>query len=532
MSRMSNVIGIDFGTSSCRAAHMKGESPVIIPNRFSDGKMPFIVEIPKTKPIWSFSSIKQKIGFEEVVSIGGEKKLIIDLASNIFSAIKEDVGRYVGKDFYGTVVTVPSCFAEKQRAAIKTAAEKGGFEAVRLVDESIAAVLASGIKEDERNILVYALGGGVFTASIFKINSGIPQPLWHEGNRKLGGNDFDASIVTHTIGKINFYLDSVAFRPGSIPVQKLQKLKFHAEQAKIWLSEEVAVEIGTSLKDFIALEDSNNVQHELKLTLTRSEFERIVSQYIETTITLTKKATKRAGLAKEDIGTILLVGGSTRIPLVEKMIREEFGDEIIKAPNELVVTGAAMYGSQIPKATMKKDKQLQQKEEASDIGAETPPSMESIRNGDMSWLKEFSPYFIDAQLLWQSGKQDNAIETLENMLKELPKFIANLYCNRGEMLLDTDNIDKAILYLEKGLIHNKTDKSIKVAFHKACNLKGAKLANKGSLLKARSIIKKGLKCNPDCTGCRCLLLNIEDALKKQRRSGKSLRRGFRQKKKK
>lgn len=514
---MGTIIGIDFGTSFCRTAVCKDGKVDLIPNRYSRGRIPFVIEYPKKDNLleedvkektlqFNFSSIKQKVGFEETILIEGSKVLVIDLASNLFSAVRDDVKGHVGEDISGAIITVPSCFAEKQRAAIRRAAKKGGFEAVRLLDESTAAVLASGVNEEGKTVLVYALGGGVFNVSLFKISNGVPQPLWHEGDRELGGNDFDTSIIAYIINRLIPHPGSRAFRPSQAFIQKL---KSHAEKAKIDLSEKSTVEIKISIHE------------ELRLTLTRSEFERIITRYIETTLSLTKKAIQRAGLTKADIDSVMLIGGSTRIPLVEKMLQEEFEKEIIRAPEELIVTGAAVYGVQFSEEINKESIQYPREEELSPLKIETeipnkiePPETES-RGG-------LSEYFVNAMSFWQHGEQDKAIDTLENLLKELPIFIANLYYERGKNLLENDNIDKAILFLEKGLNYKKEDNYLQRVYHKACNKKGTILINKGNLSEAKSTLKKGLKYNPDCTGCRDLLSKIENVTKKQHYSGKRI----------
>jgi molecular chaperone DnaK (HSP70) len=540
---MIDLISIDFGVQKCRIACMDGDSPVIIPNKFSDSGMPLIVEYSgksysrlwEKRPVrsspWSFSSVKQKIGFDGPIVLNGKRYESMDLAASIFSSIKEDAEKYLGRNIHRAVITVPSCFTDKQRVAIKTSAEKSGFDVIRLLDESIAVVLALYTKEEEdyKNI-IYALGGGVFTVSAIKVNNGIPQSLWHEGKIQLGGNEFDASIISYILDRFPLQSDSVARK---INHAFIKRLKIHTEQVKIKLSKEssgeIVIDLGNEFKTSVAGIDVK----QLRLPFTRTEFEDMISGYIDNTISITNKMIDKSDLNRKDIDKFILVGGSTRIPLIKKMIKEEFGDRIIKASDELIAIGAAIYGAQIPAVTKDENRERKNWHNAPKSNEETilPKKTHSLQLEDETWKKEFLPYLTDAQADWRNGSEDEAIDTLENMLKELHKFIANLYHIKGKEIFDSNEIDQALLYLEKGLVHNKDDEQLGKAYHKACGKKGFKLAKKGNLFEARSVVKKGLTYYSDCAGCKEVLKNIEDAIKIKRRSGKKTLGRYRRKKK-
>lgn len=524
---MGKIIGIDFGTSLCRTAVYKSGSVEIIPNRFSEGKMPLLIEYfrkdkqlqeisKETIPAFSFSSIKQKIGFEETMQIEDRSTTAIELTTDIFRAIKEDIKGHTNEEICGAVVAVPPCFTEKQRVALKMVAEKGGFDTIKLLDSSTLTVMAAEIQEEGKVLLVYALGAGVFTASVFRIVHGIPQALCHEGDRNLGGNDFDASIISFIFNKLN--LDRAILK---YDISTLRKLKDIAEQVKIRLSKKTEVEFDVNLVDFLSqdsLDDTKGKTKE-KLFLTRAEFENHIYQYVENTISLTNKAIQGAGCTKEDINSIILIGGSCKVPLVANRIREEFEKEVVLAPDELVVRGAALYATQVP-IEEKKKIELQEKEESAplQVDIEIPRRVESKQTSGKSWLNAYSPCLMNAQSLWESGNQDKAIDGMESLINELSGLIANLYCSRGEMLLN-NNFDRAIEYFEKALAYNKDSKSIKKVFHEACGKKGKELFEKGNYHEAKMTVKRGLRYKPECSGCRELLKHIEVAIRNKKFSG-------------
>lgn len=509
---MNALIGIDFGTVECRIAYPKDENVVVLPNHFLNSRMfpifEYLHERKADRESFCFTSLKQKMGFQEQVVFDGRKVMALDLVSNIFRSIREEVKQLSGQDISCTVVAVPSCFVDKQRAAVRKAAEKAGFDSVRLVDESLAALIALGLKGDTINVLVYSLGGGIFTVSLFQIVNGNPRALWHEGDRKLGGNEFDTSII-------NFIIDKAGFDRSSLNLNStsLKKLKFLAEQLKIELSNKMSIEVDINIRDYFGNVADRITQNNLKFILTRAEFENMIHRFIEKTISFAKKAVQEAGLTNNDIDSVVLIGGSSRIPLVERMVREEFGKEFILASDELIATGAAMYGAQIAETTMKDKVQPETKIESLQPKSEIQKTTEPSQTDDMNWLNEFSPYLIDSQLLWNRGKQDEAIVTLEKLLQQLPKFIANLYYNRGEALLNTEKISEAIIYLEKGLVHNKNSSKIQRAYHKACNKTAIMLLESGNISEAKSIVQKGLIFEPNCSGCLDLLKQVDAMMK-------------------
>ena len=521
---MNKVIGLDLGTSVCRSAIYRNGKVDIIPNRYSGGGMPLIVEHSKNtkegldkKGIYLpfiFSSINRKIGFEGVIQLENKDLSVVALTSDIFQELKEDAKEYINGEICGAVVTVPSCFSEKQRAFLKASIERGGFAMVRLLDENMAAIIGSELHEEGKIIMVYTLGGGAFSVSLFRIVHGFPQVLWQEGDRSIGGNDFDALIVGYILNKLGINVTDVQQNTNFI-----LKLKHLAEKIKIDLSETPFVDFDVNLIDSSSMSFKSNMSNSVKLSLTRQEFEEMLHPFIDRTIILANTVTKEAGCTKNDINSIMLMGGSCKIPLIGKRMREEFGNEVTQISDMLCVKGAAMYASQLSVPAEEKNIDQQHKTAESiplevDIGI--LKKNDCKQSSGREWLELFSHYLIEAQSLWQSGNRDKSMERLEELHKELPKFIADLYRKTGEIYLNENKIYLAFSSLEKAFAYNNNDDRTREAYHKACSLKGKMLCERGEYKDAWLVIKSGLKYKPECDGCKKYIKQIEDAIRRKK----------------
>jgi molecular chaperone DnaK len=520
------AIGIDFGTAFCRAAIAKDGATEIISTRYSEGgaaRVPEYIKklasFPPTRLLtgaYAFSSIKQKIGLEETVQVGKESVSVPNVAAQIFRALKEDAESYLPDEVYGTVVTVPSCFSDKQRNAIRQAAEEGGFETVKLLDESVAAVLASGVKEEGKVILVYALGAGVFTASLIQIVNGAPSALWHEGEKVLGGNNFDELLVRHLFEKLQ--LDTVP-----VPIAKLKRI---AEKAKIELTKRDTTDLDASIRD---LYPANSLPEDFKLTLARSDFEAMIAAHIDKTILLMEKAIEKASLSADKIGSILLIGGSTKIPLIERRVQEKFTQKIQRGSDALIVNGAAIFSAQTLSPVQKAVKPPPPREPETPaskaahaiVENKTPPRAET------SWLSTFEPTLTEAHLAWEKGAHEQAIATLEEHQRQVTKFIAHLYFSRGELAMTIENYQLAIDNFQKGLQYDDDLQRIQKKYHVACNRYARQLYQKGHYHEARSIIKTGIDLDVNCEHCRELRNLIEIAISRKQPLARLPRKGKR-----
>ena len=351
---MGKIIGIDLGTTNSCVAVMEGGEPVVIPNSEGNRTTPSVVAFSKdgerlvgqiakrqavTNPEHTIMSIKRKMGTAEKVSIDGDKFSPQEISAMILQKLKADAESYLGSPVTQAVITVPAYFNDSQRQATKDAGKIAGLEVLRIINEPTAAALAFGMdKEDQdQKIMVYDLGGGTFDVSILEIGDGVFEVLSTNGNTHLGGDDFDNKIIDYLVSEfkktsgIDLSSDKMA----------MQRLKEAAEKAKIELSQMQQTQINLP---FITA-DATGPKH-LDITLTRAKFEELIHDLVESTRIPVENALKDAGLTSNDVHKVLLVGGSTRVPCVQEMVKKITGKEPDKGinPDECVAIGAAIQG--------------------------------------------------------------------------------------------------------------------------------------------------------------------------------------------
>ncbi|MBI2453340.1 molecular chaperone DnaK [Candidatus Peregrinibacteria bacterium] len=372
---MSRIIGIDLGTTNSCVAVMEGSEPTVIPSAEGGRTTPSIVGfkdnerlvgIPAkrqtvTNPENTILSAKRFIGrrYEEVekiakrmpfkifsgkkgeveIEVGGRDYLPAEISAIILQKIKTDAESFLGTKVKEAVITVPAYFNDAQRQATKDAGKIAGLEVKRIINEPTAAALAYGLdkKGKEQRIAVYDLGGGTFDISILDVGDGVFEVLSTNGDTQLGGDDFDEVITDYLIAEFK--------KDQGIDLSKdkmaLQRLKEAAEKAKCELSSVAETEINLP---FITA-DSSGPKH-MNMKLTRSKLEELISDLVEKTVKPCKQALKDAKMEAKDIDEVILVGGSTRTPLVQKKVKEIFGKEPHKGinPDEVVAIGAAIQG--------------------------------------------------------------------------------------------------------------------------------------------------------------------------------------------
>ena len=351
---MGKIIGIDLGTTNSCVAVMEGGEPVVIPNPEGNRTTPSVVAFSKngerlvgqiakrqavTNPDKTVISIKRKMGTAEKVNIDGDEFTPQEISTMILQKLKADAESYLGQKVTQAVITVPAYFSDSQRQATKDAGKIAGLEVLRIINEPTAAALAYGVdKEDkDQKIMVYDLGGGTFDVSILDIGDGVFEVLATSGNNKLGGDDFDEAIIKYLVAefKKESGIDLSADKSA------MQRLKEAAEKAKIELSGMQQTNINLP---FITA-DSTGPKH-LDITLTRPKFEELIGDLVRSTTGPVNQALKDAGLTSNDIDQVLLVGGSTRVPLVQETVKQITGKEPNKGinPDECVAIGASIQG--------------------------------------------------------------------------------------------------------------------------------------------------------------------------------------------
>lgn len=345
----NKILGIDLGTTNSAFAVMQGGDPEIITNRDGDRTTPSVVAYTEDderlvgkraknqavqNPENTVESIKRHIGDDHTVTLGGEEYTPEEVSGMILQQIKSDAEDTMGQTFDKAVLTVPAYFNDSERQATKDAGEIAGFEVERIINEPTAAAMAYGIEEDiVETVLVYDLGGGTFDVSILHVDDGIYDVIASSGDRDLGGDDWDQRII-------NWLLDDFEDEHGidlTEDKQALQRIRDAAEEAKIDLSSREQTDINLP---FITASESTGPIH-LEKKLSRSKFEELTRDLVERTVDPTSEALEEAGLLMEDIDETLLVGGSTRMP----MIQDQLGNATRKInPDEAVALGAAVQG--------------------------------------------------------------------------------------------------------------------------------------------------------------------------------------------
>ena len=349
---MSKTIGIDLGTTnSCVAVYEGGEAKVIA-NKEGERTTPSVVAFKDGKTIVggaakrqmvinpdTIRSIKRLMGTDKKVKANGKEYTPEEVSAMILSDLKETAESYLGEKVTKAVITVPAYFNDAQRQATKNAGKIAGLEVERIINEPTAASLAYGLDKQEQSqtILVYDLGGGTFDVSILELGDGVFEVKSTSGNNHLGGDDYDARIVDFLVEEIKKEHD-MDLSDDKMAMQRLQDA---AEKAKKDLSGMTTTQISLP---FLAQGKDGVINFET--TLTRAKFEQLTDDLTESTLEPVRKALKDANLKASDIDKVLLVGGSTRIPKVQELIKKELGKEPSKGvnPDEVVAMGAAIQG--------------------------------------------------------------------------------------------------------------------------------------------------------------------------------------------
>ncbi len=353
---MSKIVGIDLGTTNSCVAVMEGGQPVVITNPEGSRTTPSIVSFSKTGerlvgdlakrqavsyPDKTVRSIKREMGTDHRVSIDGKTYSPQEISAMILQKLKADAEAYLGEPVTEAVITVPAYFNDAQRQATKDAGRIAGLDVKRIINEPTAAALAYGLdNEAEQTIMVYDLGGGTFDVSIIDIGEGVIEVLATSGDNHLGGDDFDQRIIDYLVSEfkrtegVDLSADKMA----------MQRLKDAAETAKKELSNMTTTDI--NIPYITATEEGPK---HLSVRLTRSEFERMTHDLLERTKTPVINALRDAGIQASELGKVLLVGGSTRMPAVQEAVKSLTGKEPSKTlnPDECVAVGAAIQGGKL-----------------------------------------------------------------------------------------------------------------------------------------------------------------------------------------
>ena len=350
---MSKIIGIDLGTTNSCVSVMEGGEATVIPNAEGHRTTPSVVAFSKTgermvgqvakrqavtNPDRTISSIKREMGTDYKVTIDGKKYTPQEISAMILQKLKADAEAYLGESVTEAVITVPAYFTDAQRQATKDAGKIAGLDVKRIINEPTAAALAYGLdKETDQKIMVYDLGGGTFDVSVLEIGDGVIEVLATAGNNRLGGDDFDQCITNYLVEEFK-KSDGIDLSGDRVAMQRLKEA---AEKAKIELSGVTSTNINLP---YITA-DATGPKH-LDVTLTRAKFNELTAHLVEKTAGPVRQAMSDAGITASDLTKVLLVGGSSRVPAVQEMVKKLTGKEGFKGinPDECVADGAAIQG--------------------------------------------------------------------------------------------------------------------------------------------------------------------------------------------
>ncbi len=350
---MGKIIGIDLGTTNSCVAVMEGGEAVVIANAEGARTTPSVVAFAKTgermvgqvakrqaitNPDRTISSIKREMGSNYKVTVDNKAYTPQEISAMVLQKLKADAEAYLGQTVTEAVITVPAYFTDAQRQATKDAGKIAGLDVKRIINEPTAAALAYGLdKETDQKIMVYDLGGGTFDVSVLEIGDGVIEVLATAGNNRLGGDDFDAAVTKYLVEEFK-KAEGVDLSSDKVAMQRLREA---AEKAKIELSGVTSSNINLP---YITA-DATGPKH-LDLTLTRAKFNELTHHLVEKTVGPVKQALSDSGLQPHEISKVLLVGGSSRIPAVQEMVKSLVGKDGFKGinPDECVALGAAIQG--------------------------------------------------------------------------------------------------------------------------------------------------------------------------------------------
>jgi actin-like ATPase involved in cell morphogenesis len=509
---MSVFLGIDFGSSTCRTVFLRDGAFEVVSNRFDERGLPPVtpmIEAPSMKtglgdngfPV-AFRSLKQELGnLQPVVTAVGIHN-VAEKIGEVLGQIREDVSGTIGEAVAGAVLGIPGFYTDSPRAALRDAAHSAGFSAVRLIDEGVAAILGAAQPVDRGTVLVYALGSGVFSATVAVVENGRPRVVSAEGNRFLGGSHLDIALASVILKRLGLGVDFVDPKGSSIYLKKL------AADIKIGLSRREEELFDVNLTELFGTGGIT------PLVVKRSEFEEAISEPVDLTLELTRKAVEGAGASAAGLDFIVTVGDSTRIPLIETRLSAEYCAQRMRAANTDVAKGAALFGGQVREGNWKR-RGTTVVAPAAPVPAIAPRA--TVRPQEPgTWVANFTPHLLEAEKKWKAGDKRGAIRTFEGIVRDAGGFLATLYHSEGQGLFRDGNYDEAVDVLGKAvqctLDPDDLDRFNK-DYHVSLNHRAIQLVESGRLDEAWFTIRKALEIDRGCEGCTKLAERVRQALK-------------------
>jgi hypothetical protein len=446
-----HFVGIDFGGSRLRVATNLNGDPTPFLGRSTERRLPFTVEVGRAAAApmvgCRITSLKRLLDFDTLFPFPPPGIKSVDLLVERFAAIMGDLTSEGGDSQSRCIVAIPPCFSQRQRSAVRTAASRAGFAPVKLVDDTLAALLASApALAQYTRILVYAWGASTFSAALYEKTGSSVRVVAQEGDRELGGDDLDAAVATGIIGSGQGERPDISVTPWEV----LQAAAEEAERAKKYLARKgTAPTLGTAPEEDQALESSGSDP------ALDGGFRACCSALTQRTYQIAGKAVERAGFHPE---VILAVGGTTHIGTVQEGLRERFRVPIVCATEDAVSVGAAVYAGLLPEAEWpESDSEAPFREDASTTVQNVPPGAPgseghgtgSSRRPSDRWLDHFASFFERAQHEYEGGQLARSVETFDGLYTELLKYGADLHRKLAARLNADGDVTGAIEVLER-----------------------------------------------------------------------------------
>jgi hypothetical protein len=497
---MSVFLGIDFGSVACRTVLLRDGVLEVVRNRFDERGLPPVTPVMGAKAMHedlndggfplAFASLKQELGSLQLVDTVAGRHHVGDKIAEILSQVREDVLSAINEPLDGTVLGIPGFYTDCPRAALREAAHTAGFSTVRLVDEGLAAVLGAAQPVERGTALVYALGAGVFSASVVAVENGRGNVLSSEGNRLLGGNQFDTALASLILKRLATNADFPH------PREAAKHLLDVAHDVKEGLSRREESLFDINLAKLFGNGDVES------LAVTRSDFEGLIADSVNVTLDLAKKCLQTAGVPAASLDRIVLVGDSTGIPYVESLVAREFGAAGIRAGTTDVARGAALFGGRLGTADWKRRESVADEPEQPVPVQLPPPARRAPEHG--TWLAKFAPQFIEAETRWNGGDRRGSIRTVEGLCGELGAYLGTLYHSEAQGFMRDHNFGEAVDFLGRAVrltVDPDDRERYGREYHLALNRRTAQLIEAGRFEEALLVIRKGLEINAKCPSC-------------------------------
>ncbi|MFN8472519.1 MAG: Hsp70 family protein [Anaerolineae bacterium] len=502
-------IGIDLGTVACRAAHLVGDEPRIILNRRQLADTPSCVGVAPSGQVVvgeqadaldtpPLIGVKQMLGSQRRVWFGGVMRTPAELAALLLRALREDAERLLGTPVASAVVSVPAAAGNLQRVALREAAAAAGLRSVRLLNEPTAAALSSISRQGApRRLLVYSLGAGSFEAVIFEVEGRQFKSLAVAGQEGIGGAVFDAQLADYLLARLGAAPPRLSWQPDA---GDLFRVRRRVEDAKIRLSE--VTQTVVTLEQAIA----GNKSTQLDIPLSRDELRTLVGPSVQATIRVVQKMLDDTRLTADDLDDVLLVGGSTRLCLVQESIGELTGKEGTLAPLDSVARGAALQT-----ATLEEPAKLDTPPANPPARQPSTPPVErrpahppipfSISKPRQAAAAPRSPSLVECLAWLDRGEFDRAIDGLRTLYRQHPTpqlrgCLSQAYYGKGLKLTETGKWSQAEKTLAEALGYNPADTATRNLLGQVCLTWANKVIENGDRPYGQQILQRGLGYNP------------------------------------